>query len=218
MTLKIIWCKSFKYVNHKSNTARFQRAIIPPDFSMTKLNGGQLNLSVKQKDPHGTGIKVYKSVYNPSAQTQSTAQYIVGSYDLAPEESRIFNIQNNDIGLLLFRALSYNSTSDVSSDFSSQVVEVQASEVTITRASVFVSIHAEYNRQGLKIVVSDVPDDIAFIELYKTNITSDLNTETLITNFYIGGQGSNSSYAYFDANLDQTKAYRYRAEIGRAHV
>jgi len=202
-----------KFVNHKTNLTRFQRAVIPPDFSMTKLTGGQLTVSVKQKDPYGTGVKIYKSVYNPSAKTELVTQDIVGSFDLPPGEARIFNIQNTDVGLLLFRALSYNATSDVSSDFASQVVEVQASEVTTTKASVFVSLHPEYNRQGLNLIVSDIPDDIAFIELFKTNLTSDPYTETLITTFFVGGQGSNASYAYFDSSLDQTKAYRYRCAL-----
>jgi hypothetical protein len=201
-----------KFVAHKTNVSRFQRTVIPPDFSMTKLSDGKLTVSVKQNDPYGTGVRIYKSTYNPSAKVESVTQNIIGSFDLPPGESRIFNIQNNDVGLLLFRALSYNANSDVSSEFTSQVVEVQASEVT-TRANVFVSLHPEYNRQGLNLIVSDIPDDIAFVELYKTNLTSDPYTETLITTFYVGGQGSNSTYAYFDSNLDQTKAYRYRCML-----
>lgn len=201
-----------KFVAHKTNVSRFQRTVIPPDFSMTKLSDGKLTVSVKQNDPYGTGVRIYKSTYNPSAKVESVTQNIIGSFDLPPGESRIFNIQSNDVGLLLFRALSYNANSDVSSEFTSQVVEVQASEVT-TRANVFVSLHPEYNRQGLNLIVSDIPDDIAFVELYKTNLTSDPYTETLITTFYVGGQGSNSTYAYFDSNLDQTKTYRYRCML-----
>lgn len=201
-----------KFVKHKTNVARFQRAVIPPDFSITKLFDGNLSISLKQKDPHGTGVKIYKSVYNPSAKTEKITQDMIGSFDLPAGESRIFNIQNNDVGLLLFRALSYNASSDISSDFASQVVEVHTNEIA-AKANVFVSLHTEYNRQGLNIIISDIPDDIAFIELFKTNLTSDPYTETLITTFFVGGQGSNASYAYFDSSLDQIKAYRYRCVL-----
>lgn len=199
-----------KLVRHKTNVTRFQRAVIPPEFTITKLGGGQLFVTVKQNDPHGTGVKIYKTIYNPSAKNGKNIQEIVGNFDLPATESRIFNIQNNDVGLLLFRALSYNANSDVSSDFTSQIIEVEASEVTTTKANIYVSLHYEYNREGVKLIVSGIPDDIAFLELYRTNITSDPYAETILTTFFVGGQGGNASYAYLDAALDRYKSYRYR--------
>ena len=199
-----------KLVKHKTNVTRFQRAVIPPEFSITKLSGGQLTVTVKQNDPHGTGVKIYKTIYNPSAKNGNNTQEIVGNFDLPAGESRIFNIQNNNVGLLLFRALSYNANSDVSSDFASQIIEVEASEVTTTKANIYVSLHYEYNREGVKLILSGIPDDIAFAELYRTNLTNDPYAETLLTTFFVGGQGSNASYAYLDTLLDRYKAYRYR--------
>lgn len=199
-----------KLVEHKTNITRFQRAVIPPEFSITKLGGGQLTVTIKQQDPHGTGVTIYKTVYNPSVKAEDLTQEVVGSFDLPTGETRIFNIQNTNVGLLLFRALSYNATSDPSSDFSNQVLEVEASETTSFRSSVFLSILPEYNREGIKLIVSSIPDEIAFIELYRTNITSDPYAETLLTTFFVGGQGGNASYTYQEISLDRYKSYRYR--------
>lgn len=200
-----------KLVKHKANLSRLQRATIPPDFTVMKLTGGQLSVTVKQKDVNGTGAKIYKTVYNPSVKSSEATQEVVGSFDLPVGETRIFNIQNSSVGLLLFRALSYNANSDTSSDFTSQIVEVQASEVTSTKDNVFVSLNPEYNREGLKVIINHIPDDIAFLELYRTNLTN--NIETMLTTFFVGGQGSNASYAYLDTGLDQYKSYRYRCAL-----
>jgi hypothetical protein len=202
-----------KLVRHKTNVTRLQRAILPPDFSITKLGGGQLSITVQQKDPHGTGVKIYKTIYNASVKTRNNVQEIVGNFDLPAGETRVFRVQNTDAGLLLFRALSYNANSDVSSDFSSQIIEVEPSEAVITKSNVYISIHPEYNREGLKVILAEIPDDIAFLELYRTNITNDPYSETLLTTFFIGGQGGNASYAYLDTVLDRYKSYRYRCVL-----
>ena len=200
-----------KLVKHKTNLSRLQRATIPPDFNVVKLAGGQLSVTVKQRDVNGTGVKIYKTVYNPSVKTNEVTQEVIGSFDLPAGETRIFNIQNSSVGLLLFRALSYNANSDTSSDFTSQIVEVEASEVTSTKDNVFVSLSPEYNREGLSLSISQIPDDIAFLELYRTNLTN--NIETMLSTFFIGGQGSNASYAYLDTGLDRYKSYRYRCAL-----
>lgn len=199
-----------KLVKHKTNVTRLQRATIPPDFTISKLGGGQLSFTLQQKDPNATGVRIYKTCYNSSVKTQSTTQNIVGNFDLPAGETRVFVVQNTDAGLLLFRALSYNANSDVSSDFTSQIIEVEAGEAIITKANVYVSMHHEYNREGLKIVLEDMPDNIAFLQLYRTNITIDPYAETLLTTFFVGGQGGNASYAYLDTSLDRNKSYRYR--------
>ena len=199
-----------KFVRHKTNITRLQRARIPPEFTITKLTGGLLTVTVKQVDPHGTGVKIYKTVYNPTSKLNSTSQEVVGNFDLPANEIRMFNIQNTDSGLLLYRALSYNASSDTSSDFASQIVEVEASEVTSTKSNVYIGIASEYTREGIKLILSDISDDVAFLELYRTNLTTDPYKETLLTTFFIGGQGSNASYAYLDTSLDSYKTYRYR--------
>lgn len=200
-----------KLVKHKTNLSRLQRATTPPDFNVVKLSGGQLSITVKQRDINGTGVKIYKTVYNPSVKTNEVTQEVIGNFDLPAGETRIFNIQNSSVGLLLFRALSYNANSDASSDFTSQTVEVEASELTSTKDNVFISLSPEYNREGLKLVISQIPDDVAFLELYRTNLTN--NIETMLSTFFVGGQGSNASYAYLDTGLDRYKSYRYRCAL-----
>ena len=69
-----------KLVRHKTNVTRLQRAILPPDFAITKLGGGQLSITVQQKDPHGTGVKIYKTIYNASVKTRNNVQEIVGNF------------------------------------------------------------------------------------------------------------------------------------------
>jgi hypothetical protein len=200
-----------KLVRHQTNVTRIKRVVIPPDFTVSKLGGGQLMLTLKQKDLNATGVKIYKTVYNSSVKTRSKIQDIVGNYDLLAGETKTIVIQNTDLGLLLFRALSYNANSDISSDFTSQIVE--GNENVDTNANVYVSINHEYNRRAVRIVINDIPDDIAFLQLYRTNLSIDPYAETLLTTFFIGGQGSNSSYAYIENVLDQNKSYRYRCAL-----
>ena len=202
-----------KMVRHKTNVTRFQRTLTPPEFSITKLTGGQLTVAIKQKDPHGTGAKIYKTVYNASTKTGNGTQEVVGDYELPAGESRVFNIQNTTSGLLLFRALSYNAETTISSDFTSQLVEVQQNELSTAKSSVFLSLHPEYTREGIKLVVSEIPDDIAFIELLRSNLSIDPYAETILTTFFVGGQGGNASYAYLDTTLDRFKSYRYRCAM-----
>lgn len=202
-----------KLVSHKSNLRLFQRAKVPPVFSVSKLSGGQLSVSVKQLDPNGTGVKLFKSVYNPTASGGDISQTTIGSFDLPAGETRTLVLQNEDVGTILFRALSYNSLADCSSEFASQVITVSPADFDASKDNAFVSLQYKYTRDGLNVVISQIPDHVAFLRLYRTNLTVDPDLETILTTFYVAGLSSNSSYAYLDNGLEKQKAYRYRCSF-----
>jgi hypothetical protein len=199
-----------KLVSHRTNITRLQKIIVAPDFAVSKLSDGTLNFALKQQDPNGTGVRIYRSVYNTSATADIPVQEVIGNFDLSAGQSRVFNIQNDELGLLLFRALSYNEAGEVGSTFSSAVIDTTPMNSHLNE---FLGIHYEYTREGLKITLSELQNDIAFIELYRTNLTIDPYTETLLTTFNVGGSGANATYVYLETSLDASKAYRYRCSV-----
>ena len=203
-----------KLVTHKLNLTMLHRIEFAPDFSLSGLSGGQFSMTLKQRDPYATGVKVYKTVYNSTATSEDAVQSLVGNYALGYGETRTFLLQNDSTGLLLFRALSYNDNASTSNDFTSQIVEVSSTELeTSSKDDVFVSLNSSYVRGGLNLVISEIPDETSFIQLYKTNLTVDASTEILLTTFFVGGQGSGSSFSYMDSDLDKYKSYSYRVTL-----
>lgn len=204
-----------KYVRHKNNLGLLERVQIPPAMSITKGSGGHLTISLQQNDPHAVGVKLYKIIYNGTGNNSAAIQQFAGNYDIDPGRPRIIDIQNNDIGLILFRALSYSAGGGVSSDFTSNVVETYPNDIGgQTKKDAFVIIRGEYAPGGYNISVSEIPDDVVFVRLYRADLTQDLfATADLITTFLVGGVGALASYAYLDDSLDDYRKYQYYCEL-----
>lgn len=196
-------------VDNGTNVTLFTTPKIPPSFQLSKQKDGLLALTFTQLDPNATGIKLYKIVYNQTYSFDFSPQNLVGQYQVPYGQSQTFLVQNNDLGLIVFRALSYNGLA-TSADFSSQVIESNPPNEDSINSNLFISLTYEYTTKGLNILVENIPNDISILKLYKTNITTDPKTENLITTFFVGGMGNNSAFSYADTELDSAKNYRYR--------
>ena len=201
-----------QFVDNATNISFFQKPRIPPAFQVYKQADGQLAFVFTQKDENASGVLVYQTVYNQTDSASTTSQNLVGKYQVAFGRTETFIVENQNFGTILFRALSYNGI-DTSSDFSSEIIQVDPPKEDIINNNVFITLNYFYVDQGLKITVTNIPNDIAWINLYKTNITIDPNQEQLLTTFNVGGMGNNNAFAYLDSNLDPQKNYSYQAKV-----
>ncbi len=199
-------------IDHSTNVIFFKRPYIPPVFQASKQPNGEIAFTFTQKDNNATGVLVYQTVYNQTDSTNDTSQQLVATYNIEYGQTQTFLFQNQNLGLLLFRALSFNETG-TSTDFTSQVIEASTPNEDSINNNVFLTLNYEYSEQGLKVLISNIPNDIMWINLYKTNITVDPNTETLISTFNVGGMGRNNLFGYLDNDLDNGKNYCYRATV-----
>lgn len=201
-----------RLVDNLTNITFFTKPTIPPEFQVYKQSNGQLALTFTQKDKNAFSVLLYLTVYNQTDSIVDTVQNLVGTYNVPYGQTQTFLIQNEKCGLLLFRALSYNGI-DTSTDFSSQIIEINPPNEDVINNNVFVTLNYAYVEQGLKISVTNIPNDITWVKLYKTNLTIDQNTEVLVSMFNVGGMGSNNAFAYLDTDLDSEKNYCYRATV-----
>ena len=204
-----------KFVPHKNNLSTFQRVTIPPKMTIEKSYTGHLTVFLQQLDSHASGVKLYKTVYNSTGNNDAIVQQFVGNYDLEFEQTKIFEIENNSSGLILYRAVAYSATGTASSDFTSVLIEVFPNEIKQpTKENSFVTLKQEYAGNGLNLTISDFPSDISYVNLYKSDITEDINVESsLLSTIMIGGNGTLSSYSYLDTNVQTYRQYRYTCEL-----
>lgn len=203
-----------KYVSHNKNISLFTRIKSPPILNVNKKDDGTVEIFLQQTDPNAVGVKIYKTVFTETIQPFNAMQHLVGSYELAYGNVLKRTLTTENLGFILYRALSYNAFGDISSEFSSQVVENQTESVDGSpRPNVFLSLNHEYTLGGINLIISEITNNISAIKLYKTNITIDPDAETLIETFFIGGATQNTSFLYFDNGLDQYKTYRYRCIV-----
>ena len=200
-----------KLVHHSVNLSVYQRIQVAPFLDITQHSKtGLLAVTLKQQDVNGTGVKLYKTVYNSSTLDDNINQSLVGNYSLLYGESITVFLQNNSSGTILYRALAYNESGIEGTDFGSKVISV---DNNYTENNSFVSLYTRNDRSGLAVYVTDIPDDISSVQLYKTNISTDPNNETLLTSFLVKGIGSNTAFTYLDSDVDQYKNYRYRCKL-----
>lgn len=204
-----------KYVQHKNNLGLLERVQLPPTMSIVKGSGGHLTISLQQNDPHAVGVKLYKIIYNGTGNNGAAIQQFAGNYDVDFGKVRSIDVQNNDVGLVLFRALSYSAGGGVSSDFTSDIVEIYPNDIGgQSKKDAFVILRGEYANGGYNISVSELPDDVVFAKLYRADITQDLYaTAEILTTFMVGGVGALSSYAYLDDSVDDYRKYQYHCEL-----
>jgi hypothetical protein len=201
-----------EFVDNATNVSFFEKPRIPPAFQVYQKTNGQLAFVFTQKDRNASGILVYQTVYNQSESVINSTQNLVGKFQVGYQQTETFLVENNNFGLLLFRALSYNGI-DTSTDFSSQVIQINPPNEDITNNNIFLTLNYQYVDQGLKVTATNIPNEIAWIKLYKTNITISPDIEELLTTFNVGGMGKNNAFAYLDSVLDTQKNYRYRATV-----
>lgn len=207
-----------RFVPHKNNLAIFQRVKVPPTITIQKSYAGHLSVFMQQLDPHASGVKIYKTVYNPTGNNDAAVQEFVGSYDLEYGQAKVFELENNSCGLIVFRAVSFSTTGTSSSDFTSVLIEVFPNDVnntiTQTKQNTFIKLKEQYVAGGLNLVISEFSSEIAYVNVYKVDITeNNYAEETLLTTIMIRGNGSLATYAYLDTNVQSYRKYRYTCEL-----
>jgi len=205
-----------RFVPHKNNLFIFQRVQIPPVMTVNKSYGGNLTVFLQQLDPYASGIKIYKTVYNSTGTNSAAVQEFVGSYDLEYNQVKILEFENNSFGLLLFRAVAF-STTTTSTDFTSALIEVfpnDTSNISQEKQNSFIVLKHECVNGGLKLTINDFPADVAYVNLYKSDITEDLYAnDSQLTTIMVRGSGASSIYTYFDASVEAYRKYRYTCEL-----
>lgn len=204
-----------KFVPHKNNLEFFKKVKKAPLLIVNKFSEGYLSIFLQQLDKNATGVNLYKTVYNPTNNNDAIVQEFIGSYNLEPDEIKIINLQNNSYGITLFRAVAYNNAGHTCSDFSSSIIEYYPNNKTNSnKENCFISLKSEYVSNGLNITLNDFPSDIAYVNLYKADITEDLNApRSILTTILVGGNGSFSTYGFLDVDLQSYKKYRYTCDL-----
>ena len=203
-----------KHVAHNKSISLFTHIKTPPVLNVNKKDDGTIEVLLQQTDKNATGVKIYKTVFTETIEPLDAKQHLVGSYELAYGNILKRTFTTEHLGFVLYRALSYNAFGDVSSEFSSQIIENQTESIDGSpRPNVFLSLSHESTLGGINLIISEITSNISIIKLYKTNITTDPDIEVLVETFFIGGATQNTSFIYFDNDLDQYKNYSYRCII-----
>lgn len=176
-------------------------------------NQGKHLVQLQQQDSNGVGVRLYKTVFNDSIK-QASKQLLVGDYLLAPGETKTVFLSSGDVGKVLYRAIAYGKSQQQGACFNSVVLCCYPSSTitSTTEQSPFAYVDAKYTVGGLNLVVGGVPNDTAFISLYKQKEGVDEAGVQLAT-FFVGGMGNTAKYNYLDSDLQAFGQYSYWCEL-----
>lgn len=201
-----------KCVEHRKYLSFYNQVVLPPFFSLFENGPGSFDLLIEQRDRNATGVKLYRTIFAGTSGFSKAEQEYLGSYDVVYGEQKRLSLQVNTFGTVLFRALSFNNSGNDQSDFSSQIVQATNafSEDTEKLQGQFLTLQAKYEANGIELIIKQIPDSIAFVRIYKTNLSVNPDLESILVTLNVGGLARNAAWCYSDRNLDKNKLYSYR--------
>tara|TARA_A200000159_G_scaffold22680_1_gene19575 strand:+ start:312 stop:2918 length:2607 start_codon:yes stop_codon:yes gene_type:complete len=164
-------------VSHARNMNVYLTPDVPPIMTAAYSSRGRINVSIVQKDPKATRVKVFRRTHPlSSATTLPGSSWVeVLDTDLATNQKTTFRDNFSYFGQVMYRALSYGPNGKPGEDFSSSVVR----PVTKGRITTALTANASFKEQrfGSPIVirVTDIPpsDEVSMIRLQRYDITYD---------------------------------------------
>lgn len=162
-------------VQHSRNLAIFTLPTVAPFLSVIPVNG-QNRLEIKQLDPNGAGVYVYRRVIDThSAITE--ADYIqVTKLPLRVQDgTKWFVDRNPGMRPVIYRVISYNRSELKSHEFSSAVVnptqKVLGVQAFAQQRRLFVSMNAKVIDRTIQVELNDIPNGVVSIRVYRQDLS-----------------------------------------------
>lgn len=174
-------------VNHAKLLSLRNIPCIPPVIiTPPKSSTGGTTINLKQVDPSGTKIRLYRKNLTALEALRDATYSLVGEVKCSPGDGFVSMYDYvNSLHPVIYRAVSINSNGLMSSEFSSAVVEVSrgsiAKTVAINQKPNFISISSSVLPTSITVKLNNFPPDpIAFL-LKRRNLSLKENTYTNIS-------------------------------------
>jgi len=206
-------------VNHSKQVSTWKIPNEPPVIvAPQKAIQGEITLNLKQVDPNGTAIKVYKKVFSSHEAMQNASYSLVGQVNCTPKNGFVYmKDEVNSITPVIYRAVSVNSNGTVGSEFSSVVVEADRGQVATTHAinivPNFVSISSTVAPEKIVLQVNNFPADAISFELLRKNLSLKESSYTRIGTPILLDSIDSSAIVIQDISLQRNHIFEYVVKL-----
>lgn len=168
-------------VHHSRNTAIFTLPIIPPYLSVATGRGFN-RLEIKQLDPNGAGVYVYRRVIEThAAMTEASYVQIAKLPVRVQDGSKWYVDASPEMRPVIYRVIAYNHSELKSHDFSSKVVSRTPNLLGVLantqQKRLFVSVNLKVVGKTIQIELNDIPTGVLSMRIYRRDLSRHENLE-----------------------------------------
>ena len=201
------------YLNNIKNTP-----FIPPKVD-SFLVSGKPTLRIKQMDPVGTNVIIYKKTLLRNEVNTSSGYSYVANVPVLYGSGFVTFTDQTSIGSnpVLYRVLAATGNNAIDQGFASTIVESNQKNIAngndISRLPYYCNIYSKLNRESngtLNVYVSDVPPQVVAIDLLRKDLSMRSNDYTTVeSNRRISNSNTSIPYIFTDMGLVNGRDYAY---------
>ena len=204
-------------VHHSRNVAIFTLPTTPPFLSVV-VGKGFNRLEIKQLDPNGAGVYVYRRVIDThTAITEADYVQIVKLPLRVQDGTKWYVDENPGMRPVIYRVIAYNRSELKSHDFTSMVVKptqkLLGVQAIAQQKRLFVSTNLKILAKTIQIELNDIPTGVLALRVYRRDLS---RHETLEESTQVGNTiympalpEGNSKYYVTDTNPIDGRVYEY---------
>lgn len=205
--------------NHSQQVALLTIPTEAPSLLASKVsNFGSNIISVKQMDPYGTAIRLYRKIIKDvSPNIDSTYRFVGEIEALASEDFKRIKDPITTTNPVLYRAISINNSGIMGAEFGSIVMQSKRGPVAPReprdQRPIFLSISTTVEDGRIVVSVTDVPALVIAIEIMRYDRTIKERTATRVGDIIQTVNESASAYTFEDTNLKKGRIYEYLPKL-----
>lgn len=189
---------------------------LPPQVALIKddSNFPKRAVRIKQKDPQGSFVSVYKKTSNNSNITSNPYQ-LVGRYPIALSDGeKVIPLDTNRSALTSYRFVTESEDRSQGFDYASLIINPRKSDIKSAKPTVIISPLT----LGNSLEISDLPADAIVVRFLRRNLTLKEKELTPLASgwTYVFGK-TGSPFTITDTSLKENNYYEYWYEIQTKH-
>ena len=168
-------------VHHSRNVAIFTLPVVPPHLSVTQGKGWN-RLEIKQLDPNGAGVYVYRRILEThTAMTEASYVQITKLPIRVQDGTKWYIDTNPGMKPVIYRVIAYNRSELKSHDFASAVVnptqKILGVLANAQQKRLFVSVNLKVVGKTIQVELNDIPTGVLSMRVYRRNLSRHENLE-----------------------------------------
>ena len=163
-------------VSHRVQMMEMLEPTIAPKITMIKNTIGNVVLKVSQQDPSGAGIKILREHSSPRSGWQTFSKDIVGNISIT-ENKKSYVIVDSTVQNIYpikttYTAISTGNGGKLGPSKSIIIDGINSPNINATENNDTLSIIAKNEKDRVKIQVTNIPDDIISIQLFREDVSN----------------------------------------------
>lgn len=206
-------------VHHARNLSVFTLPTVPPFISVTS-QAGYNRVELRQLDPNGAGIYLYRKEIDAfNAITDADYVQVTRLPIRTQDGTKWYKDNISGLKSVVYRAVTYNRADLKSSEFASVVLapshKVLGVKTQTQRRRLFLSISAKVQDKSVQIEVNDVPSGVLALKVFRRDLSRNQSLENSTQvgkTIFISQLSANYSRHYAsDQNVVDGRIYEYSA-------